>query len=171
MRDLTGQRFGKWLVLSPAPNERSGKASFNVRCDCGTEKRVRGQSLISGGSSQCYQCVNRTHGDASATAERVAPEYVSWANMIQRCTNAKHPKYPDYGGRGITVCDRWRNSYREFLADVGRRPSPQHTLDRFPDVNGNYEPSNVRWADPVQQANNRRPRRVGYTRRSSAHVS
>lgn len=161
MLDLTGRRFGKWTVLSRAPNEPNGKISFNVRCDCGTEKQVRSQSLTSGGTTQCYHCVHLRHGDCKAR------EYNSWANMIQRCTNPKHPKYPDYGGRGIKVCEHWRSSYPNFLADVGRRPSLAHTLDRFPDVNGNYEPGNVRWADATQQANNRRPRRTGYTRRSA----
>lgn len=165
--DLVGQKFGRWTVVSRAENERGGKASFNVRCDCGSEKRVRGTSLTGGASSQCYECINRTHGDASTKLDKRAPEYNSWANMIQRCTNAKHPKFPDYGGRGIAVCDRWLASYADFLADVGRRTSDEHTLDRFPYVNGNYEPGNVRWADPTQQANNRRPRRTGYTRRSA----
>lgn len=164
--DLIGQKFGKWLVLSRAPNERCGKASFNVRCDCGAEKCVRGQSLTSGGSSQCYECVNRTHGDSAEKYSGRALEYNSWSNMIQRCTNSRHPKFADYGGRGIAVCERWRNSYPDFLADIGRKPTPEHTLDRFPDVNGNYEPGNVRWADAEQQANNRRPRRTGYRRRS-----
>lgn len=162
--DLVGQRFGKWSVISRAPNEPNGKASFNVHCDCGAEKRVRGQSLTSGGSSQCYACVNLSHGDASESAR--TGEYNSWANMIQRCTNPKHHKFRDYGGRGIIVCDRWRNSYSDFLSDVGRRPTPKHSLDRFPDVNGNYEPYNVRWATAEQQANNRRQRRTGYRRRS-----
>ena len=165
MLDLTGRRFGKWTVLSRAPNEKCGKISFNVRCDCGTEKQVRSQSLTSGGTTQCYFCVHLRHGDAAVG--KTASEYNSWGNMIQRCTNANHPKFSDYGGRGITVCEQWRNSYAQFLADVGRKPSPEHTLDRFPDVNGNYDPGNVRWADATQQANNRRPRRTGYTRRSA----
>lgn len=76
--------------------------------------------------------------------------------MRQRCENPRDRKYPEYGGRGITVCQSWRESYAAFLADVGRRPSPRHSLDRWPDNDGNYEPGNVRWAMPSQQVRNRR---------------
>lgn len=75
--------------------------------------------------------------------------------MKARCYNSKHESFPHYGGRGITVCERWRNSFVDFLADVGPRP-PGKTLDRWPDKNGNYEPGNVRWATPKQQGRNTR---------------
>jgi hypothetical protein len=76
--------------------------------------------------------------------------------MISRCTNPKVDRFDSYGGRGITVCDRWRTSFTNFYDDLGPRPSPQHSLDRI-DVNGNYEPGNVRWATPLEQAQNKRP--------------
>jgi hypothetical protein len=76
--------------------------------------------------------------------------------MNSRCYNSNVPKYSDYGGRGIRVCRRWQNSYANFLADMGRRPSPEHSLDRI-NVNGDYERSNCRWATDLEQANNRRP--------------
>lgn len=96
------------------------------------------------------------HGEGGRTlwTTRTA-EYMAWAGMIQRCTNKKSREYHNYGGRGITVCERWR-SYVSFLADVGRRPSELYSLDRFPDVNGNYEPGNVRWATGREQGNNMR---------------
>lgn len=90
-----------------------------------------------------------THGKTNT------PEYRTWCVMKSRCLNPKFPKYSAYGARGIAICERWRNSFANFLADMGPRPSPQHTIDRFPDQNGSYEPGNCRWATPTQQARNR----------------
>jgi hypothetical protein len=87
--------------------------------------------------------------------------------MIQRCTNPRRKKYPNYGARGITVCEYWKNSFAAFLSDVGRRPTPRHSIDRI-NNDGNYEPGNVRWALPVEQAHNRRKRRE---RRSPNHAT
>jgi hypothetical protein len=82
------------------------------------------------------------------------PEYRAWAALIQRCTNSRLPKFKIYGGRGITVCDRWRYDFLSFLADMGKRPTPAHSVDRI-DPNGNYEPSNCRWATSQEQQWNR----------------
>jgi hypothetical protein len=92
------------------------------------------------------------HGDTSRTAR--TPEYVAWSNMRGRCLNLDHPKFKDYGGRGITVCEGW-DSYENFLADMGRRPGPDLSLDRI-DNDGNYEPGNCRWATKSEQQSNRR---------------
>lgn len=88
------------------------------------------------------------------------PEYAAWVNMIQRCENASLRDYHRYGGRGVRVCEQWRNSFEAFLADVGRRPSSGHSLDRYPNPDGNYEPGNVRWATETQQQQNRSDNRV-----------
>jgi hypothetical protein len=96
----------------------------------------------------------RTHGMSST------PEYFAWAAMLSRCHNPANPRYDDYGGRGITVCDRWRADFAAFLADVGRRPSPAHSLDRIDNDRG-YEPGNCRWATAYVQARNRGRRALG----------
>ena len=87
------------------------------------------------------------------------PEYKAWGAMIARCGRQKHREYPNYGGRGISVHAEWRNDFAAFLAYIGPRPSLEHSLDRFPNNDGNYEPGNVRWATPLEQAQNRRSQR------------
>lgn len=98
---------------------------------------------------------NTKHGAAKRRAE--TSEYRSWRGMIERCENSNHISYGYYGGRGIAVCERWRNDFSTFLADMGMKPTPQHQVDRYPDTNGNYEPSNCRWATPAEQRANQRP--------------
>jgi hypothetical protein len=83
------------------------------------------------------------------------PEYRAWYHMKTRCYNANYKLFSRYGGRGITVCDRWLNSFENFFNDIGERPSREHSLDRFPNMDGNYEPSNCRWATTFEQQNNK----------------
>ena len=99
--------------------------------------------------------LSKKHGDANVQGVR-APEYHTWSNMKQRCLNPNRSDYARYGGRGITICQEWIDSYEQFLADMGRRPTLQHSIDRI-DNDGNYEPSNCRWATlPEQRSNQRR---------------
>lgn len=156
--DLTGSTFGHLIVLARAENTSQGSAQSLVRCICGTEKIIRNGNLRSGGTVSCG-CAREagrkiTHGCAKKGDRR--PEYGIWAGIIQRCTNTAIKRYADYGGRGISICEKWRNSFAAFLSDVGDRPSPEHSIDRFPNNNGNYEPENVRWATRKQQAQNKR---------------
>lgn len=102
------------------------------------------------------------HGHNSNFGER-SPTYVSWLGLKQRCLNPNGSDYPDYGGKGVTVCDRWLD-FENFLADMGERPEGT-TLDRFPNRNGDYEPGNCRWATLRQQANNRSNNRIIQTPR------
>ena len=159
--DITGLRFGRLAVLCRDETVKGRAPSqWVVRCDCGTEKSVRSEALRSGRTQSCG-CLGRerlterprrlTHGEAA----QPTPEYVAWRSMITRCENPNAAKWPHYGGRGVTVCERWRKDFGAFLADVGRRPSDSHSLDRI-DVNGSYEPGNVRWADAITQRHNRR---------------
>jgi hypothetical protein len=159
--DLTGQRFSLLIVVGRAdsyrhPDGRCGEARWLCRCHCGAESIVAGSRLRRGTTRSCgcrraLAPLDRiTHGMSRE------PEYRSWRAMHQRCSEPRRINWAYYGGRGIRVCSRWA-SFRTFLEDVGRKPSPAHSLDRI-DNAGHYEPGNVRWATPSEQARNRRPR-------------
>lgn len=152
--DLTGHRFDRWLVLEKAP-EKNNLHYWKCRCDCGTEKTVYESNLIRETSKSCG-CLARelTSINNSTHGKTRSPTHTVWMLMKQRCLNSKIPAYKKYGGRGITICDAWL-TYEGFVADMGERPAGM-SLDRYPDNNGNYEPSNCRWATPQQQARNRR---------------
>jgi hypothetical protein len=129
----------------------TARALVPCRCACGTERKVLVANLFNGRSTSCGHCgAHSTHGMIKS------PEYQSWTGMKGRCHNDKNPGYHRYGGRGIKVCKRWRDSFENFLVDVGRRPTPHHTLDRFPDNDGDYKPGNVRWATKLEQSQNTR---------------
>jgi hypothetical protein len=158
--EITGQRFGRLAVIGFAKIDGRRRAHWLCRCDCGNEVVVRGQSLRSGDTQSCgclQQFANLKHGHRRSHSP--SPEYISWCSMLTRCTNPKATGFANWGGRGITVCERWLHSFANFLADMGLKPSPDLSLDRI-DNDGNYEPGNCRWATPEEQNNNQRPRRA-----------
>lgn len=156
-RSYIGERFGRLVVVDDGVIVRRRRRLMRVRCDCGIEKRIDLTSLTGGRTLSCGCLRNERARQANGThGESHTPQYKCWKAIVQRCTNPRAKRWADYGGRGITICAEWRNSYAAFLRDVGRRPSPNHTLDRYPDNDGNYEPGNVRWATYLEQNRNRR---------------
>lgn len=154
---LPGQRFERLVVTEIIDGRRR-----RCRCDCGATLTVERCNLTSGNSKSCG-CLRSehvaeypaTHG-ATRGGKR-SRAHSSWHNMLQRCANPNNPKWADYGGRGITVCERWLNSFTNFLADMGEPPEGR-TLDRI-DNEGDYEPGNCRWATQRDQVRNRRTTR------------
>jgi hypothetical protein len=168
--DLTAQVFGDLTVLSrvKTPGRRT---RWLVRCSCGKEQIVQACNLVSGHTRSCghLRSVNQIRKRGTATGRayatvrtggwgnpwRFTSEFCSWVNMKNRCLKPTNKGYRNYGGRGITICERWLASFSNFLADMGRRPSSAHSLDRI-DNDGNYELSNCRWATVTQQNANKR---------------
>jgi len=162
-----GEKIHRLLVIDEAEKAQlpGGRLERRVRClcECGNEVIVNPRGLRFGTTRSCgcymreqVTKANRTHGESNWV--RNTPEYRAWCHMKGRCNDERDKSYPDYGGRGIRVCDEWQENYKAFLDAIGRRPSPTHSLDRI-DVNGNYQPGNVRWATRKRQNNNTRANR------------
>lgn len=156
--DRTGKRYGRLLVVSL--KRATPPVLWLCQCDCGKRLVIRG-NYLSGRTRSCG-CLRvdtgREKGELTAKHRDInSPEYAAWANMRDRCRNPNNHAYKNYGGRGIKVCKRW-DKYENFLSDMGRRPSSKHSLDRYPDNDGDYKKSNCRWATVKEQGNNRRRR-------------
>lgn len=154
--DITGQRFGRLTVLGPIASKRNGTRWLCV-CDCGRKTEVRGSCLRAGTVKSCRCSWGRTptHGMTNTLAFQV------WHGMKDRCSNPKNESYPHYGGRGISICAEWVNSFEAFYEHVSKLPHFQdegYSIDRI-DNDGNYEPGNVRWANVIEQRRNQRRNR------------
>lgn len=152
--NLVGQRFGQLSVLEEAGRSLHFKTLWRCQCDCGNIIVAVGGSLKSGNTKSCgclkrdvLRVLHRKHGMSQMA------EYGIWAGMLKRCRNKNVPYFHRYGGRGISVCDRWL-FFETFLKDVGPRPSPRHMLDRISN-DGDYEPGNVRWVTSKESNRNR----------------
>jgi hypothetical protein len=156
-----GQHFGRWTVLrygEPKVYASGAKKTVMVRCDCGTERLLLEATLLRGTTESCG-CLRREKLLAATTSHGLSrhPLYGKWKTMMQRCYNPNWPQFKDWGGRGITVCERWRN-VALFIEDVNRLLGPcppGMSLDRI-DNDGDYEPGNIRWATALTQVHNRR---------------
>lgn len=145
-----GDRFGRLTVMAGAPRRTPKNIYLPCQCDCGERTYIRRPALRSGMAMSCG-CVHTKHN------QHKTPLYKSWKGIVQRCTNPANPNFKWYGGRGISICEEWRD-FETFRADIealGERPTPQHSIDRI-ENDGNYEPGNVRWATKTEQSRNRR---------------
>jgi hypothetical protein len=160
VKDVTGERFGHLVVIERSKREENQNgyhARWLCRCDCGNFTIVRGTSLRRGLARSCG-CKFRTvavttHGKSKTREWRI------WASMKARCNNPNNEAFENYGGRGISVCKRWEESFEAFWEDMGPRPSDSHSIDRI-NNDGNYEPGNCCWTTNTVQCRNRRSNRL-----------
>lgn len=164
--ELTGMTFSRLLVVRRVKIKGANNAMWECKCECG-KTTVAAASNIKNGVTRSCGCLVKDTSRATLTGNTIrrthnlsrSSEHWAWTKMKQRCYNQSNAKYKDYGARGITVCDRWLNSFENFYADMGPKPSKSHSIDRK-ENDGPYSPQNCRWAIPLTQARNSRRNRI-----------
>lgn len=159
--DMTGKTYNRLTVIERKPNDKQGGAMWLCQCDCGNKLVVSGKNIRNNHTQSCG-CLQREQASKAARIHGMTMTRIhnTWKQMRQRCLNPHHRRFEDWGGRGITVCQEWQESFEAFYDHVAQLPhfgEKGYSLDRM-DNDGNYEPGNVRWATKAEQANNRRKR-------------
>jgi len=159
-KDLTGMVFGQLTVIETrgiGSNPKVRNYKWLCKCTCGGETVSFSTNLLRGIATSCG-CHKRSILGKNTTTHGLSGTRIFkiWTGMRKRCLNPKCKAYPLYGGRGITISDEWKNSFETFFNDMGLKPSKLHSIDRYPNKKGNYEPGNCRWATTVQQNRNRK---------------
>lgn len=149
--DLIGKTFGSWSVTGKTKNEIRNEWYYDCICKCGTTKKISGHHLKSGSTTKCHKCRVKTHGMSYTDTFKI------WTGILRRCKNPNFKAYPRYGGRGISICDRWL-VFQNFLQDMGKRPYGLQ-IDRI-DNDGNYEPGNCRWVTPRENNANKGSKKI-----------
>lgn len=164
---LIGRVYGRLTVIGEELVNKPYQGTWWIcSCSCGNTKTISAMQLRQGTTKSCgcfrhEVATTKGYGFIKVKHHMTnSHEYSSWGSMIQRCENANHAAFKNYGGRGVKICKEWRNSFETFLKDMGPRPSLKHSLDRFPNNDGNYEPGNCRWATIAEQHLNRRDNRL-----------
>lgn len=170
IENLSGRRFGRLIVTGFAGITTDKKYAWHCACDCGKKTAVRGETLKSGNTTSCgCLAIEKNIARLKTHGMRDSSEFTIWSCMRDRCTRKKNRAYERYGGRGITVCERW-NKFENFFEDMGPRPSKLHSIDRI-DNNGGYCKENCRWATIAEQSANTRSNRMIEYNGKSLHVA
>lgn len=154
--DMTGKRFNSLVAIEPVGRNKCRNIVWKFSCDCGNQCEIDGYSVRTGKAISCQECgAKRVKVASIKHGMTYTKEFGIWTDMHTRCYNKNSTNFANYGGRGIVICERWRESFQNFLNDMGPRPTAKHSIDRI-NVNGNYTPENCRWATPMQQGCNKR---------------